>query len=465
MRKLLVASQKGGVGKTTTSINLAAAAAAAAGRVLLLDADPLSNVSTALRLANHPRRQSLRGAGSAVPGSLVSDLVPGLDVFSPYEDAGCSDDDFENVIRLLKAPEIRDGYDCVIVDAPPFLGAKPAQLLATCEEYILVMRAEANAHRTLPALQELVQRSKRGGKAPQMLGILLTLPEGETVGGRWERELRGRLGSRVLTDVIPFDGQEAEARDAAQILLQSHPEAPSATAYTSLVEGLALSSGTRAVRSGESPILRAAAVFKLEAPVAADVVVAAAPQADVSEKTELPAIIRRALPPVRRAPPPPEPAEEPELSTDYGSMMSMPEIPVLRLPRSIADKPTAAVGPSRRNASEPSKKQADRSAPEPKRPINPAPPLMWIGAAMVMGFGLRFVYIPPRLVPLVIGAAVTAAVLLVLRLLLTPNEPSAPVATSRSSTPRRSNESKKTAAPPKEVNARLAAIARRPRRE
>ena len=83
MRKLLVASQKGGVGKTTTSMNLAAAVAASGTRVLLLDADPLSNISTALNLAEHPHRQSLRQAGIDLPGVLVTNFVPGLDVLSP----------------------------------------------------------------------------------------------------------------------------------------------------------------------------------------------------------------------------------------------------------------------------------------------------------------------------------------------------------------------------------------------
>ena len=66
VRKLLIASQKSGVGKTTASINLAAAAAAAGARVLLLDTDPLSNVSTALNLANHANHQSLRAGGARI---------------------------------------------------------------------------------------------------------------------------------------------------------------------------------------------------------------------------------------------------------------------------------------------------------------------------------------------------------------------------------------------------------------
>src|SRR5947209_11475388 len=76
VRKLMVASQKGGVGKTTTSVNLAAATALAGARVLLLDADPLSSISVSLNLAQHPQRQTLRQAGVDLPGVLVCGVVP-----------------------------------------------------------------------------------------------------------------------------------------------------------------------------------------------------------------------------------------------------------------------------------------------------------------------------------------------------------------------------------------------------
>src|SRR5262245_3876976 len=191
VRKLLVASQKGGVGKTTTSINLAAATALAGARVLLLDADPLSSISASLNLAQHPQRQQLRQAGIDLPGVLVSNVIPGLDVLSPYEDGGCSDDELDQLLGLLATPAFQECYATLLVDTPPFMGANPGQLLATCDEFIIVMRAEPMAYRTLPAFLELVQRSRSANPIP-LRGILLTLPDGEQQGGRWEREMRGR---------------------------------------------------------------------------------------------------------------------------------------------------------------------------------------------------------------------------------------------------------------------------------
>ena len=271
VRKLLVASQKSGIGKTTTSINLAAAAALAGSRVLLLDADPLSSVSTALHLGSHPFRRPLRQSGLNLPGALACDVLPGLDVLSPYEAGACSDADLDDLLRLLDAPPFRASYGCLVVDSPPFLGANPGQLVGACDGYIVVMRAEPLAHRTLPAFLELVQRARRERPTP-LYGILLTLPEGEPPGGRWERELRGRLGGRVFAEAIPHDEAVGRAVEKGQIVTQTAPESAAAAPYHRLAAALHLADNTAPLQKlGGAAVLAAAATAVLQ-PVGAGAV-------------------------------------------------------------------------------------------------------------------------------------------------------------------------------------------------
>ncbi|MGH7170629.1 MAG: AAA family ATPase [Gemmataceae bacterium] len=390
MRKLLVASQKGGVGKTTTSMNLAAAAAGTGTRVLLLDADPLSNISTALNLAAHPRRRPLRPAGIDLPGVLVPNVVPRLDVLSPYDEGRCRDEDLDRLLRVLDAPATRQCYGCMIVDVPPFLGGNPAQLIGSCDDFLLVMRAEALAHRTLPAFLELVQRSSRAGHPLPMRGILLTLPEGEEPGCRWERELRGRFGTRVLAEVIPHDERIGEALRDGRISSHPYPDSPAGQQYHQLVGKLGLSAEGAAAVEVEQILqaLREGAtrLGPTAAPEPEPVKAAPAPvhrPRRLSRSSEIP----RSARPERPMPPP-----------------SAPPVRIKVVPAkvAIAEEMTPAAPVAAAPPSQPTANALAQLWP------------LWILLGAVLGGGLRFVPLTASLLPILVGLGVALIVVVVL---------------------------------------------------
>jgi chromosome partitioning protein len=440
VRKLLVVSQRGGVGKTTSSINLAAAAAQSGARVLLLDADPLSSVSASLNLAQHPRRCPLRANGFELPGVLCSGVVPGLDVLSPYEDGSCTDAQLDQLLELLTTPVVQSGYSCLVVDAPPFLGPNPGQLLATCDEYIIVMKAEPLAYRTLPAFLELVQRSKKGDI--KLRGILVTLPDGEQPGGRWERELRGRFGSRILPHVIPHDEEVAKALLFSQVLVHNNRDCAAAQAYRSAAAALELAADAVVVAApAESVLLAAAAVHQTERPRAAS------PAATMPA----PAVADLALDRVSPAPPVVPSHAMPDLQPWHAGPPAMHDLHL------DSEPPPAAAA-----ASAPTVAAAE---PPPTPPFQ-VPSALWIAFGIFLGVGMRFVHLPPDMIPMAVGLAVGLFMLLVLSVLVVEEKPAlAGAAPPNGHAPDPRKPAGRPPADPRRddsTRARLATLARRP---
>ncbi len=235
MRKLLVASQKSGVGKTTTAINLATVTAKKGNRVLLVDADPVGTVSMSLSLTSHENRKKLRDVGIDMDGEICCEVTPGLDVLSPYDEGIGTEENFEKLLEMLDSEEIRENYKCVILNSPPFMSDRPRHLLRGCDEFILVLRAEPLAFRTLPLFQEMVKTINEEDGA-DLRGILLTLPEQ----GRWELDLRRYLGRKVLPQTIPNDPEVPRAESAGQAITQANPNSNAALQFTALSNDLDL---------------------------------------------------------------------------------------------------------------------------------------------------------------------------------------------------------------------------------
>jgi chromosome partitioning protein len=472
VRKLLVASQKSGVGKTTTSMNLAATTARKGTRVLLLDADPLSNISTALNLAEHPQRRPLRQAGVDLPGVLIPNYVPGLDILSPYDNGQCSDDDFDRLLQALMTPMAQSCYGSLILDAPPFLGANPAQMVSSCDEFLLVMRAEATAYRTLPAFLELIQRSGRNERSIQMRGILLTLAAGDEPGCRWERELRGRFGARILSEVIPHDDTIEKALRVGQIGSSLNPESAAARQFRQLAAKLGLSEELCPAATTEK-------ITQALRDAAAEVGPSVAPAPPATQ-----------TPPAAAAPPV-DPAGKPDRE-DTGSRLPESELlkptapPILRprrlgrsgevlrpsRPERTLSPATPAVPPSKRM------KKVVLSSVASEQPVSPATSTpapaqqpagnalgqlwpLWILLGAILGGSLRFVPIPASQLPLLVGLGVAGAAVVLLRSLPVVREHATSLTSDKTRSRVRAREHKKVVArteAKKDPVARLASL-------
>ncbi|MDW8077807.1 MAG: ParA family protein [Thermoguttaceae bacterium] len=237
-RILCIANQKGGVGKTTTAINLAAALARAGCRTLVVDFDPQCNATSGLGcrpLMHHPLAR-----GQAVQDAIVRTSVAGLDLLPGTRG-------FRDVERLARdptlTPAIRDqlrlgvaGYDFVLIDCPPSLGQLTRTALASADEVLMPIQCEYFAMEGLAQMIEVI-RQVMHTEAPklQFAGILLTMYDHTLeLTLEVEREVRDFFGEIVFHTVIPRDVALAEAPSHGLTILDYAPRSRGARAYAEL---------------------------------------------------------------------------------------------------------------------------------------------------------------------------------------------------------------------------------------
>ncbi len=243
-----IANQKGGVGKTTTAVNLAACIAEAGYASLLIDMDPQSNATLGLGIDKHTTPTVYDALLDGVPlaDAVVASQIPNLGVVPAGPDLAGANVELprlagsETRLREVLAP-IRDRYAFVLLDCPPSLGPLTVNALVAADRVIVPVQSEYFALEGLAGLLDtlsLVQRELN----PRLTvaGMLLTMHDGRTrLAQDVESEIRQHFPELVFQTVIPRNVRVGEAPSFGQPVIHYDPHCAGADAYFELAKEVA----------------------------------------------------------------------------------------------------------------------------------------------------------------------------------------------------------------------------------
>lgn len=247
-RIIAIVNQKGGVGKTTTSINLAAALANKGLRVLLIDMDPQGNASTGLGISRRERKHTIYNVlteGLSVDAAIASTEVKNLSILPSHVDLSAAEIEIgmaEGRTRILR-DGLRDAerqFDYVLIDCPPALSLLTINALSAARSVIVPLQCEFFALEGLSQLLQTVEMAKTSiNPALAIDGVMLTMFDRRNrLSAQVAEDVRKHLGRAVFETIIPRNVRIAEAPSFGQPVVNYAPNSKGSKAYLDLADEL-----------------------------------------------------------------------------------------------------------------------------------------------------------------------------------------------------------------------------------
>ena len=264
-KSIAVANQKGGVGKTTTAVNLAAVIASWGNRVLLVDADPQGNATSGVGIQRGSFRRSLYHSivlDEPISANTLPTSISNLSVVPSNKDLAGAEIELVEVeqreFRLKNAlAAVEANYDYIIIDCPPSLGLLTLNALTAAKSLLVPIQCEYYALEGVTELFDTLARIRRLHNPGLMIeGLLLTMYDERTnLSAAVAADLRDFYGLQVFQAVIPRNVRLAEAPSYGKPIISYDAHSKGAEAYSQLAREIIHESKSAGSGAGSSSVL------------------------------------------------------------------------------------------------------------------------------------------------------------------------------------------------------------------